>query len=127
MSASPQVSLQSRVSDQLRALRSSTPDILGAVVINMDGFVIASVIPSDVDEDLIAGMGASLLGVSERISADLMGDETEQVFIRSPKGYIVMSAITQDASVILLVSRDAKLGLIFLELKRAVAELGRLL
>lgn len=125
--ATAQVSLESRVGDQLRLLRTSTPDILGAVVINMDGFVIASVIPSDADEDLIAGMSASLLGVSERITADLMGAETEQVFVRSAQGYIVLSAISDEAAVVLLISRTAKLGLIFLEIKRAAAQLVKLL
>ncbi len=120
-------SLQSQVGDQLRMLRTSTPDILGAVVVNMDGFVISSLIPSDADEDLIAGMAASLLGVSERISADLMGAETEQVFVRSTQGYIVLTSITEEAALVLLVAREAKLGLIFLELKRAAAGLVPLL
>lgn len=126
--ATPQInSLQSRVSDQLRVLRTSTPDILGAVVVNMDGFVISSLIPSDADEDLIAGMAASLLGVSERISSDLMGADTEQVFVRSPQGYVVLTSISNDAALVLLVSREAKLGLIFLEVKRAAGGLAQLL
>lgn len=122
-----QVSRSSRVGDQLRVLTTSTPEILGAVVVNMDGFVIASVIPADVDEELIGGMAASLLGVGERITADLMGSEMEQVYVRSPKGYIVLNAVSNDAALVLLVTREAKLGLIFLELKHATSELARLL
>lgn len=122
-----QVSRSSRVGDQLRVLTTSTPEILGAVVVNMDGFVIASVIPADVDEELIGGMAASLLGVGERITADLMGSDMEQVYVRSPKGYIVLNAVSNDAALVLLVTREAKLGLIFLELKHATSELARLL
>lgn len=122
-----QVSRSSRVGDQLRVLTTSTPEILGAVVVNMDGFVIASVIPADVDEELIGGMAASLLGVGERITADLMGSDMEQVYVRSPKGYIVLNAVSSDAALVLLVTREAKLGLIFLELKHATSELARLL
>jgi hypothetical protein len=115
------------VADQLRGLRTSTPEIIGAVVINMDGFVVSSVIPSEVDEELIGGMAAALLGVGERIGHDLMRAEMEQVYVRSPKGYVIINAITPESALVLLVTRDAKLGLIFLELKRAIGELARLI
>jgi len=115
------------VADQLRGLRTSTPEIIGAVVINMDGFVVSSVIPSEVDEEMIGGMAAALLGVGERIGHDLMRAEMEQVYVRSPKGYVIINAITPESALVLLVTRDAKLGLIFLELKRAIGELARLI
>jgi predicted regulator of Ras-like GTPase activity (Roadblock/LC7/MglB family) len=88
--------------------------------------VVASLLPSDVDEELIAGMAASLLGVGERISSDLMGASMEQIYTRSPKGYIVLQAINGDAALVLLVTREAKLGLVFLEVKRVAAELARI-
>lgn len=122
-----QISKGSRITDALRMLRTSTPDILGAVVVNMEGFVIASLLPAEVDEELIGGMAASLLSVGERISADLMGSTMEQVYARSPKGYIVLNAVSAEAALVLLVTREAKLGLIFLELKRVSVDLARLL
>lgn len=123
----PHISHSNRIVEQLRGLRTSTPEIIGAVVITMDGFVVASVVPSEIDEDVIGGMAASLLGVGERIAADLMRSEMEQVYVRSPKGYIVLNAINKDAALVLLVTRDAKLGLIFLELRKAIANLARVM
>jgi uncharacterized protein len=117
--------LAKNVSEHLRGLRSSTPEIIGAVIVNMDGFVVASVVPSEVDEELIGGMAAALLGVGERIADDLMRANMEQVYVRSPKGYVIINAISNDSALVLLVSREAKLGLIFLELKRAISELSR--
>jgi hypothetical protein len=119
--------LAKSVNDQLRVLRTSTPEIIGAVVVTMDGFVVSSVIPSEVDEELIGGMAAALLGVGERIAYDLMRAEMEQVYVKSPKGYVIVNAITKDSALVLLVTREAKLGLIFLELKRAIGELGRMM
>ena len=119
--------LAKTVSDQLRVLRTSTPEIIGAVIVTMDGFVVSSVIPSDVEEELIGGMAAALLGVGERIAHDLMRANMEQVYVRSQKGFIVINAISDDAALVLLVTREAKLGLIFLELKRAIRELARLM
>ncbi len=119
--------LAKNVSDHLRVLRTSTPEIIGAVVVTMDGFVVSSVIPSEVDEELISGMAAALLGVGERIAHDLMRSDMEQVYVRSPKGYVIINAISNESALVLLVTREAKLGLIFLELKRAVRELARVM
>jgi predicted regulator of Ras-like GTPase activity (Roadblock/LC7/MglB family) len=116
-----------RINEVLRSLRQGTPEVIGASVVSSEGFIVASVLPSEVDEDLIGGMSASLLGISERIAADLLRSEMEQTYVRSPKGYIVVNACGPDAVVVLLVSREAKLGLIFLELKRTIAELLKLL
>jgi len=116
-----------RISELLRALRQGTPEVIGATVVSSDGFIVASVLPNEVDEDLIGGMSASLLGVGERISADLMKSQMEQTYVRSPKGYIVVNAAGPDAVLVLLVTREAKLGLIFRELKRTVAELMKYL
>lgn len=115
-----------RVSEELRALRLLSADIIGAAVVTMDGFIVSSVLPAEVDEELIGGMAASLLGVGERISSDLMRAEMEQVYVRSPKGYVIVNALNDDAALLLLVTRDAKLGLIFLEMKRSVANLAKM-
>src|SRR5262249_34445362 len=91
-------------------------------VVSSEGFIVASVVPNEIDEDLIGGMAASLLGVGERIAVDLMRSQMEQVYVRSPKGYIVVNAIGSEASLVLLVTRYAKLGLTLLELKRTPVE-----
>ena len=70
-------------------------------------------------------MAAALLGVGERISLDLTHAEMEQTYVRSPKGYIIINSISEDTALVLLVSREAKLGLIFLELKRVLIDLAR--
>jgi predicted regulator of Ras-like GTPase activity (Roadblock/LC7/MglB family) len=116
-----------RINEVLRALRQGTPEVIGASVVSSEGFIVASVLPSEVDEDLIGGMAASLLGVGERISNDLMRSQMEQTYVRSPKGYIVVNQAGPDAVLVLLVSREAKLGLIFLELKRTIVELMKYL
>jgi uncharacterized protein len=117
-------SKKDQLSDILRGIRAGSPEVIGAAIVSTEGFIIASVFPSDVDEDLIGGMAASLLGVGERISADLMQAPMEQVFVRSPRGYIILNAIDANASLVVLVTKDAKLGLIFLELKRSIAEIA---
>lgn len=114
-----------RIQEVLRGLRSASPDIIGASVVSIDGFVIASVLPSEIDEELVSGMAAAMLGVGERISSELMGAMMEQTYVRSDKGYVVLNAVGQDSVLVVLTTKDAKLGLVFIELKRACAELSK--
>jgi uncharacterized protein len=114
-----------RIQEVLRGLRSASPDIIGASVVSIDGFVIASVLPSEIDEELVSGMAAAMLGVGERISSELMGAMMEQTYVRSDKGYVVLNAVGQDSVLVVLTTKDAKLGLVFIELKRACAELAK--
>ena len=114
-----------RINEVLRGLRLGSPEIIGSSVVSSDGFIIASVIPNEVDEDVVGGMAASLLGVGERISVDLMRSQMEQTYVRSPKGYVIVNAVGADSALVLLVTREAKLGMVFLEVKRTAAELAK--
>ena len=116
-----------RIQEVLRGLRTASPDVIGASVVSIEGFVIASVLPSEIDEELVSGMAAAMLGVGERISSELMGSVMEQTYVRSEKGYVVLNAIGSDSVLVLLTTKDAKLGLIFIELRRRCAELAKII
>jgi len=114
-----------KMQDILRGLRGASPDIIGAAVVSIDGFIVASVLPSEVDEELVSGMAAAMLGVGERISSELMASVMEQVYVRSEKGYVVLNAVGADSVLVVLTTKDAKLGLVFIEVKRRCAELTK--
>lgn len=116
-----------KITELLRRLRTSTPDIFGAAIVSLDGFLIASVTPSEIDEELVSGLSAALLGVGERISNELMRAPMNQIFVKSEKGYVILNSVGQDAVLALLVAMEAKLGLIFLELRRIIPELQKVI
>lgn len=116
-----------RIQDVLRSLRAVSPDIVGSAMVSTDGFIIASLLPAEVDEELVSGMAAALLGVGERIAGELMGGNMEQTYVRGRLGYVILHAVGQEALLIVLTTPDAKLGLVFLDVKRRVAELARIL
>jgi len=116
-----------RIQEVLRGFRTASPEVIGASVVSIEGFVIASVLPSEIDEELVSGMAAAMLGVGERISSELMGSAMEQTYVRSEKGYVVLNAVGSDAVLVLLTSKEAKLGLIFIELRRRCAELAKII
>lgn len=109
--------------DQLNAilnnLRSSSPDVVGAAIVSLDGFVMASLLPGGAEEDVISAMASALLGISERISAELLGSEMHQVFVRSQTGYVLLNAAGPEAMLVTLTNARAKLGLVFLDTRRA--------
>ena len=116
-----------KIQDVLRSLRAVSPDIVGSAMVSTDGFIIASLLPSEVDEELVSGMAAALLGVGERIATELMGGSMEQTYVRGRLGYVLLNAIGPDALLIVLTTPDAKLGLVFLDVRRRVAELAKIL
>jgi hypothetical protein len=115
-----------KIQEILRNLRSVSPDIIGSAMVSTDGFVIASLLPNEIDEELVSGMAAALLGVGERIAAELMGGAMEQTYVRGRQGYVIVNAVGQDALLIVLTTPDAKLGLVFLDIRRRVGELSKI-
>ena len=112
-----------RMQDVLRGLRGASPDIIGAAVVSIDGFIVASVLPCEIDEEVVCGMAAAMLGVGERIAAELMASKMEQTYVRGEKGYVILNALGTDSVLVVLTTKEAKLGLVFIEVKRRCAEL----
>lgn len=115
-----------RIQEILRNLRSVSPDIIGSAMVSTDGFVIASLLPNEIDEELVSGMAAALLGVGERIAAELMGGAMEQTYVRGKQGYVILNAVGTESLLIVLTTPDAKLGLVFLDIRRRVGELAKI-
>ncbi len=113
--------------DRLRDLQAGTPDIEASAVVSVDGLIIASSLPSGVDEDRISAMSAAMLSLGDRIAEELRRGKLNQVYIRGTEGIIVLMAIGEEAVLTVMARNSAKLGLIFLDMKRATADLERLI
>ena len=113
--------------DRLRELQASSPDIEASAVVSVDGLPIASALPQGVEEDRVSAMSAAMLSLGERIATELGRGSLEQVFIKGEKGYVVLMSAGQDAVLTALARKPAKLGLIFLDMRRAVEDLVKLI
>lgn len=111
----------------LADLRASSPNVIGAAVVSIDGFVMASILPSDSDEDVLSAMGAAMLGIGERIARELLSSEMLQLFVRGESGYVVLNAAGSEAILITLTNARAKLGLVFLDANRAAAQVATII
>lgn len=112
---------------RLRDLRVVTPDIEASAVVSVDGLTIASDLPADVEEDRVSAMSAAMLSLGERIANELGRGTLDQVYIRGNEGYVILMSIGEEAVLTALARKEAKLGLVFLDMRRAAADLRDLL
>ncbi len=113
-----------RMAERLRGLRAGSPDIEASAVVSVDGLAIASDLPANVEEDRVAAMSAAMLSLGERIAGELERGALDQVYIRGGSGYLLLTSAGSDAVLTALARKDAKLGLVFLDLKRAAQDLA---
>jgi predicted regulator of Ras-like GTPase activity (Roadblock/LC7/MglB family) len=113
--------------DRLKDLQVTTPDIEASAVVSVDGLIIASALPPDVEEDRVSAMSAAMLSLGERIASELGRGILDQVYIRGANGYVILTSVGEEAVLTVLARKGAKLGLVFLDMRRAAEDLGRLI
>lgn len=111
----------------LRSLHSGSPDVEACALISEDGLMIASALPQHIDEARVAGMSATLLGLGTRAANELSRGQLEEVLIRGSDGFAVMLDAGSGTLLLALASKEAKLGLLFLDMRRAVDSIKRIL
>ena len=109
----------------LKELQMTTPDIEASAIVSVDGLIIASALPADVEEDRVSAMSAAMLSLGERIASELHRGTLDQVFVRGEDGYVLLMSVGEEAVLTALARKNAKLGLVCLDMKRTAAELLR--
>jgi predicted regulator of Ras-like GTPase activity (Roadblock/LC7/MglB family) len=110
--------------ERLRDLQASSGDVEAAAIVSVDGLSMASSLPADIEEDRVSAMSAAMLSLGERISSELGRGELEQVMVKGESGYVILTAVGEEAVLTVLARKDAKLGLIFLDINRTVGALS---
>jgi predicted regulator of Ras-like GTPase activity (Roadblock/LC7/MglB family) len=111
----------------LSELNGASGDIEATAVISTDGLTMASVLPASMDEDRVGAMSAAMLSLGDRTAQELARGELEQVLIKGASGYVLMAYAGKEAVLTVLAKPNAKLGLIFLDVKRAAGSIADLL
>ena len=112
---------------RLRELQMSTADIEASAIVSVDGLAIASSLPSGVEEDRVSAMSAAMLSLGERIASELGRGSLDEVYVKGASGYVLLTAVGDEAVLTVLARGGAKLGLVFLEMRRATEELADIL
>lgn len=119
-------SLPEQLVARLQAMQAASPDIIASAVVSVDGLIIASALPGDVEEDRVSAMSAAMHSLGERIAVELGRGSLDEVYIRGEEGLVLLTAVGKDAVLTALTRNEAKLGMIFLEMRRAAEDLAGL-
>jgi predicted regulator of Ras-like GTPase activity (Roadblock/LC7/MglB family) len=111
--------------DRLRDLQR-TEGVEASAVVSVDGLIIASALPSGVEEDRVSAMSAAMLSLGERIASELGRGVLSQVYIRGDSGFVILMSAGEEAVLTTLADEEARLGLVFLEMRRAADDLAKL-
>lgn len=110
----------------LSDLNGSSADIEASAVVSSDGLMMAALLPAGMEEDRIGAMTAAMLALGSRTSDELMRGRLEQVLIKGAQGYVLLTSAGGDAVLAVMTKASAKLGLIFLDVKRAAESVAKI-
>lgn len=113
--------------DRMRELQQAAPEIEAAAVVSVDGLPITSILPENVSPDRVAAMSAAMLSLGEGFCRELKRGTLEQVHVKGQYGHVILMAVGEKAVLTILASEQAKLGILFLELRRSVTDLQNIL
>lgn len=111
----------------LAELVGQVPEIEAASVVSFDGLPMASALPAGMDEDRVAAMSAALLSLGERAAEGLGRGELSQVYVEGENGNVFLVSADDEAVLVAVASRGAKVGMMLFEIRRAAKALAAVL
>lgn len=113
--------------DLLRNMVNSSTDIIGAVVVDRDGLMLASMLNSSVDGNRVAAVSAGLISLASRSVQQLGQGTVNQTIIQATNGNIIALRVGDKASFVALTPVEVNLGMALLECRDAVKSIAELL
>ena len=120
-------SRSSRLDRILAELVGQVPEIEAASVVSFDGLAMASALPPSMDEDRVAAMSAALLSLGERAAEGLGRGALSQVYVEGEGGTVFLIAADEEAVLVAVAAKGAKVGLMLFEVRRAAAAVAEAL
>lgn len=111
----------------LNELQGSIPEIDACAIVSVEGLPIVSALPNDVDEAKVAAMTAAMLTLGEKAAMELGKGSLEQVNIKGDNGWLLAIQAGLNACLTVSTTDQAKLGLVFLDMKRAAAKIAEMI
>ena len=111
----------------LKGMQDADPDVQASAVVRTDGLVMASALPKDADEGLIAAMSAALLNIGNRAVSELDRGELDKVIVSGTKGDTILRGVGSEAVLSAITKPGATMGLVLVEMKRTGDKIADLL
>jgi uncharacterized protein len=108
-----------RLDRAIADLLAQAPEVEAAAVVSFDGLPMASALPVTMDEDRVAAMSAALLSLGERAAEGLGRGSLSQVYIEGEHGTVFLCSADDEAVLVAVASKGAKVGMMLYEVRRA--------
>jgi len=118
------VSRSAKLDQILTELVGQVPEVEAAAVVSFDGLAMAAALPTGMDEDRVAAMSAALLSLGERAAEGLGRGELSQIYVEGENGTVFLVSADDEAVLVAVASRGAKVGLMLFEVRRAAASVA---
>jgi len=111
----------------LKDFVSATNDVEGAAIVTPDGLPLATTLPSNMDDERVSAMSAAMLSLGERIGKELVRGAIDRIYVEGNQGLSILTSCGEDAVFLVLATKQAKQGLLMLEIKRTLSDLKSIL
>ncbi len=112
---------------RLREVHNMNPELEAIAVISVEGVGIASYMPQDLMDEHLSAMSAAMVGLGERIARELGRGNLDHLMIKGESGFVVLMSVNEEAVLTSVFSDEAKLGLLLLDMRRAVSDLAKMM
>jgi len=111
--------------DQL--MTNTGTDVVGAAAVGLDGIALASRMSSEVSNERLAAVAATIMGVTRRVGNELRIGFAEEIIIKANKGLFMVLPAGDQSLLAISLRQDANLGLVRLEARDAARSIGQIL
>ena len=109
----------------LNDLEGKVSDVVGSAVIRTNGLVIASALPSESNERMIAAMSAALLGTSKRSAEALFSGNFRSLNLELDKGNMFLIGAGR-VILVAITKKEPNIGLVTLEMEDSSSKISEI-
>ncbi|MBN1802989.1 MAG: roadblock/LC7 domain-containing protein [Candidatus Lokiarchaeota archaeon] len=110
------MSIIERVNKYLNELENRVSDIIGSAVIRTNGLIVASALPKEANERMIAAMSAALLGTSKRSAEALFNGNFNSLNLELDQGNMFLIGAGR-VILVAITKPQPNIGLVTLEME----------
>jgi len=111
----------------LQELTSNRGDIQGCSIVSIQGLPITSLLRDETNVSLTAAMSAALISVAENAAVELERGKLQRILLEGDLGTMIITKAGSFAILVSLVEKEAKLGIIFMLIDKAIKKIAEIL
>ena len=116
-----------RLGSILTNLRSSMPELRGALIATADGLPIAQSFSDNTDANRVAAMAATALGLSKRINDTLGAGNLSEMSVSGLNGQVFIYSVGAKGALAVVTPAGVNLGLLHMEARDAAQAVANVL